>query len=218
MLFKSIPKDSVLVQYIDDGIVMHGPNGNRETESSFWDWTQRSLYTQQTGLAFNHDKTETIMLDGKLLKPIKFLGCSYDGETFSAYTRNKGLVTIPNAKEKILEVIEWLKENGKYLNSYSLNKLIAEGWNFEEERWYTVPMERFTDPSGLTGQSSTWWKETKMKIVRLRVNSIEALTYKMLKMNNEEWLMNTTNTSTMMCTAYLLSMKEPGTKITRKQG
>jgi len=206
MLYKSTPKDSTIVQYVDDGLIIHGPNGAKETEQSLWSWTNKALYSGHSGLAFNEEKTEIIMNEGKFLKPLKFLGCSYDGFTFKAHTRSKGVYEVKNAKERIEEIIQWLGQEGNSQIAYvKLNQLIAEGWNFEKEHWTTVPVERDQPLSGLTGQSSKWFEETKTKVVKLKANSVEAMTYKYFE-SLSPYLMLSTNMASMCCSFYLLEM------------
>lgn len=224
MLYGSMNKDSTIVQYVDDGLIINGPNGAREELPSLMRWTERALYSGHSGLAFNEEKTEVIMVEEKFLKPLKFLGCMYDGKTFKAATRRSGVYEVKNASEKIEQIIEWLKENGNQLADYrrELSLLIAAGWNPDANIWTTVPKIKGTFLGGLTGQFSTWWNGTLTKTTRLKESSVEVLSYRRFASSLMPFFA-ASNCSTMVCSYYLLSvlkenttLKKPG-KLSRRR-
>jgi len=190
-----------VVQYMDDGIVMSNePIDMLDLEMD--------LDRKYSGLAFSEKKTEVIMKEGEWVKPLKFLGCSFDGKTFRAHTRTKGVYTVRNASQRISEILRWLEENRGEIGAYrkKVTSLIADGWNQTDVRTTWWSLARTERPYfEIVNQFSTWWEETKAKVTRLPWNSVEAMAYRSL--NNVGPMWESSNTSTMLGTYYLLSLR-----------
>lgn len=194
-----------IVQYVDDGLIFNRTDGKSKlTIETFG----KMLMTVFTGLALAPEKTEVIMEDGKFLKPLKFLGCSYDGKTFVAATR-KGVYKVEGAEGRIEEIILWLSKNGNLLGAYrkKLTSLINEGWNPPETKWWSVPVTGRTGPT-LSVWGSTWWTQTKVKVERLAVNSVEAMSIETLGPKLGP-ITSSSNTATMVGSYYLLRYSNP---------
>jgi hypothetical protein len=188
-----------------------------------------NLQTPYTGIAISKDKTETIMEDGKYLKPLKFLGCSYDGVTFKSHTRNGGIWEAENARERIKLIItklryaESLTEEGlsNYKKRYyrwearqGLIKLINEGWNHlteSNEKPLTVIGDK-TKISFKSKNKTEWWNKTLTKVEILKKDSIEARTLEMANQKGMRKVMDSTNAHTMMGAYYLLTQLTEGHK------
>jgi hypothetical protein len=190
-----------VIQYVDDGIIMN-------TKDSSYSLAQlrQELDTRYSGITLSETKTEVIYKDGKWIKPLKFLGCSYDGKTFVAHTR-KGVYKVENAERRIQEIIYWLSKNGNLLGRYKklMTSLISEGWNPSRSKFWSVPSKGFE--GGLITSFSTWWEETKVKVERLAVNSVEAMSVVTLGPKLGP-IMSSSNTATMVGSYYLLRFGE----------
>jgi hypothetical protein len=190
-----------VVQYMDDGVIMsEAPIEIQEVELD--------LDYKYSGVAFAPRKTEVIMKEGLWVKPLKFLGCSFDGETFRAHTRSKGIYTVRNASQRIAEIITWLTENRGEIGGYrsKMTSLIADGWNRTDVRTTWWSLARTDRPYfEIVNQFSTWWEETKAKVTRLPWNSVEAMAYRQLKDVGPMW--ESSNTQTMLGSYYLLSLR-----------
>jgi hypothetical protein len=190
-----------IIQYMDDGIIMQEePIEIQEVELD--------LDYKYSGVAFSPRKTEVIMKEGKWIKPLKFLGCSFDGETFRAHTRTKGVYTVRNASQRISEILTWLDQNRGEIGHYrkKVTKLIADGWNRTDVRTTWWSLARTDRPYfEVVNQFSTWWEETKAKVVRLPWNSVEAMAYRSLTNVGPMW--ESSNTGTMLGSYYLLSLR-----------
>jgi len=156
-----------IIQYMDDGIIMTDSNPH-EKLTKF----KEDLKTVYTGICCSASKTELIKLEGQWIKPLKFLGCEYDGKTFRAHTRTKGVFEVMNASRRIQEIIEWLKNNrDQIVNMRSgktprkeLSKLISQSWLREDE----LAMR--------PNQGTVWslWDPAKLLIKTTKVGTIEA--------------------------------------------
>jgi hypothetical protein len=190
-----------IVQYMDDGIIM-------QEEPIDIANIELDLDYKYSGVAFSPSKTEEIMREGKWVKPLKFLGCSFDGEIFRAHTRTKGVYTVRNASQRIEEILRWLEENRGEIGAYrnKVTSLIADGWNQTDVRttWWGLAKEGRPDFE-IVNQFSTWWAETKAKVVRLPWNSIEAMAYRSLEDIGPAW--ESSNTQSMLGSYYLLSLR-----------
>jgi hypothetical protein len=99
---------------------------------------------KEFGIEYNWEKSGWVKKDGKWLKPLKFLGLSYDGEIWKAETR-KGSHLIYD-KESLLEAIEGGYLSNKYvkvphqfekfiqssLKGFILSRMYTGSWNLEE--------------------------------------------------------------------------------------
>jgi hypothetical protein len=189
-----------IVQYVDDGLIM-----NTVKSVHTLDEFEGNLLTNHTGLTISKSKTEMIMEDGKYLKPLKFLGCSYDGKTFRAATR-KGVYEVKDAANRIDQVIDWLSKNGSLLGDYKkmFTSLLAEGWNPPKAQWWNVPAKLDQTWYGFTlNPAGTWWEGTKAKVERLSANSVEAMAVTLLGPKLGP-ITSSSNTATMVCSYYLL--------------
>jgi len=189
-----------IIQYVDDGVMI-----TNKDLTDFIEILKIRLKTPLTGIALSEAKTEVIMRDGTWIKPLKFLGCSYDGKTFIADTR-KGKYKVEKADERLQEIMYWLKKNGSLLGNYKklMTSLISEGWNPPKSKWWSVPALQTQGPeNNLITQWSTWWEETRVKVTRLRVNSVEAMSIETLGPTLGP-ITSSSNTATMVGSYYLL--------------
>jgi hypothetical protein len=194
--------DPTIVQYMDDGIIM------REGKIHI-SMLNGLLKSPHSGIAISPEKTEWIMWDGKWKKPLKFLGCSFDGVTFKAHTREGGVYEVRDAQERITEILQWLRDNRSKLGPYrqKMTKLIADGWNREDVKTTWWSLAKGGRPNfELTTMQDTWWEGTKARITRLPYNSVEAMAYaRYSRLTGPLW--ESSNTSTMICSYYLLAIQ-----------
>jgi len=190
---------SHVIQYVDDGLIMNGKGDKRLTLSEF----KANLDTQFSGITISEAKTEIIMQGSRFLKPLKFLGCSYDGRTFKAHTR-KGVFEVKDANLRIGEIIDWLKANGHLLGNYRklLTSLISEGWNPPKSQWYSVPAIK-PPWKEIQMDFSTFWEETKAKVEVLKANSVEVMSIETLGPKLGP-ITSSSNVQTMIGSYYLL--------------
>lgn len=194
--------DPTIVQYMDDGIIMR----EGKIHESLLNMALKSAHS---GVAISPEKTEWIMRDGEWKKPLKFLGCSFDGKTFKAHTREGGVYEVKDAPQRINEILNWLRENRNKLGPYrsKVTKLIAEGWNRGDVRttwWSLTKSER--PHFEITSMFSTWWEESKARVTRLPYNCVEAMAYaRYWRSMGPIW--ESSNTSTMICSYYLLTLQ-----------
>jgi hypothetical protein len=99
-----LPKGVGVVKYADD-MVFYGPNLKSFVEGGSLEFT-----LNQCGLTQNHEKSGWIKLENQWLKPLKFLGLTYDGtiKLLKASTR-KGSTLIYN-KQALINNLRDLKE------------------------------------------------------------------------------------------------------------
>jgi hypothetical protein len=194
-------EDTAIIQYMDDGVIVSEEDVSEKLRSF-----RESLQTPNTGIAISKRKTEIIRVDGKWIKPLKFLGCWYDGETFKASTRKGGVYEVVNARQRIHEIIEWLRVNGHMVGDYrnKMTKLIADGWLKTDVRTTWWGLAKGIRPSWeIADQFSTWWEETRAKVTRLPYNSVEAMAFERLNKQLGP-AFESSNTQTMICSYYLL--------------
>lgn len=186
-----------IVQYMDDGVILN----TRRSKLTIGEFAENLMPTM-SGLKLSEGKTEVIMRRGIWLKPLKFLGCSYDGRTFMADTR-KGKFVVENADQRISEIIEWLRKNRHLLGNYRklLTSLIAEGWNPPAKTWWSMTKEDYSHQ--VVNQFSTWWEQTKVKVERLPINCVEAMAVVTLSPKLGP-ITSSSNTSSMVGCYYLL--------------
>jgi len=187
-----------IVQYMDDGIIMTDENPHEKLQEF-----KENLKTVYTGISLSASKTELIKKDNQWIKPLKFLGCEYDGKTFRANTRTKGVFEVMEAPRRIQEIIKWLKENGKDIVNVrstrtprkELSKLISSSW-LREDELALRPIHPKVDWS--------LWDPGKLLITTAKATSIEA---KVVEKYIKGWnpVIWSTNTMSMMSAGYLLS-------------
>lgn len=204
-----------IIQYMDDGLIMSSINrDNGDDVMTFEDLKTKltefiaSLATPNTGITISARKTEFIKRGEKWLRPLKFLGCSYDGDTFKAHTRTGGIYEVKDARERINEILQWLKVNGHQIGPYKnkVTQLMAEGWNKSDVKttWWTLS-KGGRPQFELTTMFSTWWEESRARITRLPYNSVEAMSYMRYKTAfGPMW--ESSNTQGMLCSFYVLNL------------
>jgi len=188
-----------VIQYVDDAVIIGGPNPEKMVNQY-----KRKLNPYTTGIHVSEKKTEVIKENGKWIKPLKFLGCEYDGHTFRAHTRKGGIYEVTNASMRIKEIVRWLHLNRNSIKHYerkNLSQLINESWNHQ-------PMWMLLDPSR---DLSRWEKE---RIIQTRVgrNSIEGRVISR-HYGSGVPLTGSSNTISMLCAGeLLLGLNKPGPK------
>lgn len=203
-----------IVQYVDDGLIIN----TTESEYTLGELRQ-NLKTDITGICLSDKKTETIMENGMFLKPLKFLGCSYDGRTFKANTRKGGEWEAENSETRIRSVIQHLflantlfdpskKKNKKHERKAReiLINLITEGWNHLIQDSPNPLKIRDGKNKGVLKlkDKATWWDKTLTKIVKLKPDSIEVRSVEMINRLGMTRLLDNTNCYTMLGSYYLM--------------
>jgi hypothetical protein len=127
------------VMYADDGLIF----GSQHTIVERFKTFQADL--EEKGIEMSPEKTRWVKQNGKWLKPLKFLGCEYNGmeDTLRASTRNGGSAEMkwelkPNSqglkeifyKGKLYPVEKVLKYSSYYMNYFPT--LLARIWNEKE--------------------------------------------------------------------------------------
>jgi hypothetical protein len=194
--------DPSIVQYMDDGIIMR----EGKIHESLLNVALKSAHS---GVAISPEKTEWIMKEGEWKKPLKFLGCSFDGKVFKAHTREGGVYEVKDAAARIDEILQWLNVNRHKIGPYRtlVTRLIAEGWNRDDVKttWWTLT-GKGRPLFELTTMFSTWWEESKARITRLPYNCVESMAYARYRLAMGP-LWESSNTSTMICSYYLLTLQ-----------
>lgn len=181
---------NVVIQYMDDGIKLcRSNNVEREIEE-----LRKSLNTHFTGIDLSGDKTEIIKVGGTWLKPLKFLGCEYDGKTFRAHTRSKGVVEFANANE-IEKLIKSIKEKRADLvfkyDRPKLSKAVSRLWNTE----FSL--------GAPTKHDFTEWASKQYVKNEVKLNSIEMRVLQKYASTFQPWI-HSTNTMSMIASGFLL--------------
>jgi hypothetical protein len=180
-------------QYVDDGLYM-SRTGVKWTNSGFKKMAQTMDISN--GLEFNTKKEETIMVQGQWIKPLKFLGCEFNGTTFIARTRNGGKFVVTDADKRLAEILGWLIKHKDLVGVYkqSFNKYIAEGWN-REKRIFSSEVINLSDGS-LMEKPLDLWMSTKSTIEEITPNCVEFRNVKNLERNRSP-LVKSVNTMSM---------------------
>jgi len=185
-------RKNVVVQYMDDGIKFCATN---QVEKEI-DNLRKSLNTKFTGIDLSGSKTEVIKSEGIWRKPLKFLGCEYDGKTFKANTRSLGKIEFA-AGSGIEELIKNIKEHKSEIvfkyDRPKLAKLVSTLWNTE----YTLGKPESHDRSD--------WSKYKYVKVDVAPNSIEMRIIHKYSGTFQPWI-HSTNTISMIASGYLLSL------------
>lgn len=210
-----------ITQYVDDGVIINTTERTL-TLKEF----KEGLNSSETGICISGSKTETIMKDGEFLKPLKFLGCSYDGKTFKSHTRKGGIWEAEKAPERIERILTRLRYSQYYRNptkAWIIKKarreligLINEGWNHLSAQTLTsiVIKEEKNKTSLKLNDRVAWWTKGMTKITKLKRDSIEALTYQMLNRRGNRKIMDSTNAHTMLGSYYIVKeLKDTKTKV-----
>jgi len=199
------------IQYVDDAIILTDIFPNVETAIEIY---EEALDSDNTGIHLSKDKTEIIakiVLDKenrgirKWLKPLKFLGCEYDGQTFRANTRRGKIYEVRDAPTRIEEIIRWLQLNRNNVESYTrtkLSSLINESWN-HSEKWMLL------DPN----KDLTRWEKYRIITTKILRNSVEDDVITRLRGSRMSMILGSTNVNSMLCAGTVLK----GRKLTRRR-
>jgi hypothetical protein len=183
--------DDVVVQYVDDAVLMNNIGGLIAIEEY-----SQALKTDSSGMTISEKKTEMIKRSGKWLKPLKFLGCEYDGQTFKAHTRKGGIYEVKDASSKIQEIIKWLLLNRNSIQAYErrdLSQLIAKSWNHH-------PSWTLLDPN----KDLSKWEKERIITTQIGRNSVEGKVISRHVGNGNIKLIGSTNTMSMLCAGETL--------------
>jgi hypothetical protein len=183
--------DDVVVQYVDDAIIMNNIGGLIGIEEY-----AENLKTASSGMHISESKTEIIKRGGKWIKPLKFLGCEYDGETFRAHTRKGGIYEVKDASARIQEIIRWLHLNRNSIKNYdrvNLSQLINESWNHH-------PSWTLLDPN----KDLSKWEKERIITTQLNRNSVEGKVITRHYGNGSVKLIGSTNTMSMLCAGEVI--------------
>jgi len=123
ILALEIDMKNITVQYADDGL---------KAEDHYFDFKLNDFSTYY-GIELARNKCGWIKYDGKWLKPLKFLGMEYDGETntFRAKTRKGATLSFEGGPAAIPELIKHLDKLGP--SDYISGKGSAEGVKLRQE-------------------------------------------------------------------------------------
>jgi len=191
-----------IVQYVDDGVILNTKDeGNLRGSTYTLDEFRDRLLTAYTGIALSEKKTERIMEGGKYLKPLKFLGMQYDGKKLIGNSRKSGIYEAKNAEARTREILRSLKRFPEGLNERACPKdlkqynrirkslaiLMAESCdpnfelNKENQKKEKLPASKedldIIRAGGIIHWKKTnkrFWKETQMRIYKIRNDSVEA--------------------------------------------
>lgn len=179
-----------VIQYVDDAIIM----GSTSVEHMLRHYKQMiNPYT--TGIHISEKKTEVIKENGQWIKPLKFLGCEYDGRTFKAHTRKGGVYEVSNASQRIEEIIRWLHLNRKSIVNYprkELSSLINQSWNHQ-------PTWMLLDPN----RDLSRWEKERIITTKIGKYSIEGRVISKY-LGTGLPIIGSSNTMSMLCAGELL--------------
>lgn len=184
--------DDVIVQYVDDGVIMN----NIGTYIGVDEYSE-GLKTASSGLHVSEKKTEIIKQSGKWRKPLKFLGCEYDGQIFRAHTRKGGVYEVHDASTKIEEIKRWLQLNRNSIKDYArrdLSMLINRSWNHR-------PSWTLLDPN----KDLSKWEKERIIQTQISRNCVEGSVIRRHQGNGNIKLIGSTNTMSMLCAGELLT-------------
>lgn len=195
-------KSASVYQYVDDAVLI----GESDTKTMIKEYKE-NLLTLVTGITLSEKKTEIIRENGKWIKPLKFLGCEYDGETFRAHTRSNGVYEVKDASSRIKEIIKWLHLNRGNIKEYErrdLSMLINEGWN-RSGRWMLLNPRR----------DLTQWEYQRIVRTKVMRNSVEAEVIRLLVGTPRQMILGSTNVSSMMCAGTVLLGRKLARELSR---
>jgi len=184
-------KDYSVIQYVDDAVLIGGPTSDQMLSEY-----KSKINSYTTGIHISAEKTEVIKQEGKWLKPLKFLGCEYDGYTFRAHTRKGGIYEVKDASKKITKIIKWLHLNRGNIRSYErkdLSQLINQGWNHQ-------PLWMLLDPN----KDLTRWEKERIITSKVNRNSIEGGVITRY-IGSGLPIIGSLNTMSMLCAGELLN-------------
>lgn len=186
-----------VIHYVDDAVILstHGP----EMALQFY---KDGLMTSYNGITMSEKKTEIIrsmdypefQLTWK--KPLKFLGCEYDGQTFRAHTRKGGVFEVKDAPTKIEAIIRWLELNRNSIATYprkDLSQLINQSWN-KMETW------KLLDPN----KDLTDWERNRIIRTKILKGSVEDKVIELYRGSYMPYILGSTNATSMLCAGTVL--------------
>lgn len=202
-VFHGVEKYEKVIHYVDDAVILstHGP----EMALGFY---KESLLTSFNGITLSEKKTELIKsmdypeFEITWKKPLKFLGCEYDGQTFRAHTRKGGVFEVENASTKIQEIIRWLEMNRKAISPYprkDLSQLINQSWN-HMETW------KLLDPN----KDLTEWERSRIIRTKILKGSVEDKVIELYRGSYMPYILGSTNATTMLCAGTVLLSRRRG--------
>jgi hypothetical protein len=196
-------QDYKVIQYVDDGVLI----GELSTDKMLRQYTQR-INSYTTGIHISEKKTEIIKENGEWKKPLKFLGCEFDGSTFRAHTRKGGVYEVKDANKKIQKILYWLQMNRGNIRNYErkdLSQLINQGWNHQ-------PAWMLLDPN----KDLTRWEKERIIQSKVGRNSIEGRVISRYIGSGLPFF-GSSNTMSMLCAGELLQgLSKPRVKYTRE--
>jgi hypothetical protein len=196
-VFKGVAKYERVIHYVDDAVILstHGPK-------MAIDFYKEALKTSYNGITISEKKTEIIRSmdypEFKITwkKPLKFLGCEYDGQTFRANTRKGGVFEVTDASTKIQEIIRWLELNRNSIANYprrDLSKLINESWNHMESWKLLDPNKDLTD-----------WERNRIIRTKVLRGTVEDKVIELYRGSYMPYILGSTNSSSMLCAGTVL--------------
>jgi hypothetical protein len=183
--------DDVIIQYVDDAVIMN----NLGTYTSIDEYAE-NLKTNSSGLHISEKKTEIIKQSGQWRKPLKFLGCEYDGKTFRAHTRKGGVYEVHDAPARLAEIKRWLILNRNSIKDYAridLSSLINRSWNHH-------PSWTLLDPN----KDLSKWEKERIIQTQISRNCVEGHVINRHHGNGKIKLIGSTNTMSMLCAGEVL--------------
>lgn len=196
-VFFGVLKYSRVIHYVDDAVLLstHSP----EMAIGFY---KEDLNTSFNGITLSEKKTEIIRsMDYPEFKvtwkrPLKFLGCEYDGQTFRAHTRKGGVFEVKDAPTKIQEIIRWLELNRNSVTPYprrDLSRLINDSWNHMETWKLLDPNKDLTD-----------WERNRIIRTKILRGSVEDKVIELYRGSYMPFILGSTNTTSMLCAGTIL--------------
>jgi len=189
---------ALTLQYMDDGVIM-GQGRYENLLNYYTHYTAPAI----TGITVSPSKTEVCKEHGKWLRPLKFLGCEFDGNTFRAHTRKNGVYEVKYADMKTQEIIAWLEQNRGNVQAYPrqlLSRYISQGWNKGD--W------AISDPN----KDLTYWEKCRIIVTKVYKDSVEAnVVMKYRKDPRFYHIIGSTNTMSMLCSGYLINTSKRNT-------
>lgn len=197
LVFHGVEKYEKVIHYVDDAVILstHGPKMAIE-------FYKDALKTSYNGITISEKKTEIIRsmdypeFQITWKKPLKFLGCEYDGQTFRAHTRKGGVYEVKDASTKIQSIIKWLELNRNSIATYprrDLSHLINESWN-RMETWTLL------DPN----KDLTEWERNRIIRTKVLKGTVEDKVIELYRGSHMPFILGSTNASSMLCAGTVL--------------
>lgn len=196
-IFNNVEKYNKVIHYVDDAVILStfGPQ-------MVLDFYKDDLLTSYNGITVSEKKTEIIKsmdyptFEITWKKPLKFLGCEYDGQTFRAHTRKGGVFEVKDAHLKIQEIIRWLELNRHAVENYprkNLSQLINMSWN-KMETWSLINPNR----------DLTEWEKNRIITTKVLRGSVEDKVIELYRGSYMPFILGSTNATSMLCAGTVL--------------